>query len=193
MSKKRKRRSCKRYAVRRYRGDGGAVEFMGADTLRRGDIGKMVSDIGVPVLGGLGGVLLGNSVPVKNPTLRAFSPLFAALVLAFIAGKSKAMRAVSLGMAVVGGANGVRALAGGRLPLLAGDPVEFAPAFPLAMSGDEIDQAVADGQITADEADVLRATSTYTGLAQDDGAAAESPFSMAGVRGGADYVLQDEI
>jgi hypothetical protein len=122
-----------------------------AGIMRAGNIQKQLTTVGMGMAGAVGANMAANLLPMPDPRLKAALPLIGGLVLMMSSGKNKMMEYAGLGMAIGGGLSTLKAVAP-NIPFLAGEDLDdsYLPAPA------EVEQALIEGEITAEEAQILR-------------------------------------
>lgn len=128
---------------------------------RKIDIVKPLMNTALAVGGGIGGRLVKNAIPIQDERIKAAVPVILGLVISMMSRANVMLKNIGVGMATIGGAELLAALFP-NVALLQGE----APA-QVAYTSQDVKEALSQGLISQDEANVLLQAAGYMGAIED--------------------------
>lgn len=128
---------------------------------RKMDIVKPLMNTALAVGGGIGGRLVKNAIPIQDERIKAAVPVILGLVISMMSRANVMLKNIGVGMATIGGAELLAALFP-NVALLQGET----PA-QVAYTSQDVKEALNQGLISQDEANVLLQAAGYMGAIED--------------------------
>lgn len=111
--------------------------------------------------GGIGGRIVKNALPFEDERIKAAIPVLLGIVLSMMGAKNRMIANMGAGMAAIGGAD-LLSLLFPKVELFQGEQ-----AAQVGYTAQDVQEALNQGMITQDEANVLTQAGGYMGLVED--------------------------
>jgi hypothetical protein len=127
-----------------------------------------VTTTAVAVVGGIGGRVVSNVLPVKDLRIKAAIPVILGIMLTIMGKRNAMLSAAGMGMATIGGAELLKQLAP-NVALFQGET-----AAQIAYSPADVQEALSRGYITQQQASGLLEAAGYAGMGIEEYAGEEA-------------------